>query len=416
MAGSKAFWSYVHKDDNDEGGRISELSRLLVRRLRLLSGHDFTIFLDKADLGWGVTWQSAIDEALLTTTFFIPIITPSYFLSESCREELLTFTSAATRLDLAELVLPIYYATVPEFESGPPFGDELVRLVKERQWVDWRAVSLADHDSSVHRTAVNDLAEKLLRHASSADQKPTLSGSGQVHIAMTATATGVAIGPSISMTQGDSPSPSEGSPEAGSSGVPGEQAQLAEDQPGDLDVLVIGQEALEKIPLLAGPIGLLIEEIGKLFDEATQSIARSDAQNRGFAGRLVVARNLAAKLDEPADRLEQIVPALLEEVLKVDSMMDTLCRLILQEDDPTEAVEVLQGLIDMSNTSGDAMANTGVFLDQLSQMSQWSKDLRRPILRIDRSVRQLKDSKRIYDRWSELLTSTLSRISHRPGS
>jgi hypothetical protein len=138
MPGRSGFWSYVRQDDIDEAGRISDLSTSLSKKVRLLTGQEFPIFLDRNSIGWGDDWESRIEEALEGTTFFIPILTPSYFLSENCRKELLRFSSTATALGLKELILPIYYVTVPELESPSPSGDDLINLVRRYQWVDWR--------------------------------------------------------------------------------------------------------------------------------------------------------------------------------------------------------------------------------------------------------------------------------------
>lgn len=50
--------------------------------------------------------RSESSQALQETTFFIPIITPSYFRSEPCRKELLDFARAARQFGVEQLILP----------------------------------------------------------------------------------------------------------------------------------------------------------------------------------------------------------------------------------------------------------------------------------------------------------------------
>src|SRR5262245_35542590 len=79
LQAQQAFWSYVHQDDADEGGRIAQLAKLLAARVRFLTGAPLTIFYDQTDIGWGDDWRARLDQELLSTTFFIPVVTASYF-------------------------------------------------------------------------------------------------------------------------------------------------------------------------------------------------------------------------------------------------------------------------------------------------------------------------------------------------
>jgi len=81
------FWSYAHADDKNDGGAVVRLAKRVMSEYALLSGEWLRLFIDR-DLEWGDEWKRRIDQALQETTFFIPIITPTYFISEECRREL----------------------------------------------------------------------------------------------------------------------------------------------------------------------------------------------------------------------------------------------------------------------------------------------------------------------------------------
>ena len=96
-----AFWSYVRKDDKAEGGRIVHLAQLLSQRIELLTGEDsFRIFVDNTSIHWGHHFEKKLEEAIVDTTMFICVITPRYFKSRACRDELRLFASTAKRLGL----------------------------------------------------------------------------------------------------------------------------------------------------------------------------------------------------------------------------------------------------------------------------------------------------------------------------
>src|SRR4051812_13855319 len=96
------FWSYVHADDQAEGGRILALAHHLQEEYALLTGDKLRLFLDRDDLRWGDEWREKLDHALAGVTFFIPIVTPRYFASQECRAELLAFESRARNVGLGE--------------------------------------------------------------------------------------------------------------------------------------------------------------------------------------------------------------------------------------------------------------------------------------------------------------------------
>ncbi len=86
-----AFWSYTHEDDKHEDGAIVRLAERTGEEYSLLTGERLTVFVDRNDLAWGEHWKQRIDDALVSTTLFIPVITTRYFASEECRRELFRF-------------------------------------------------------------------------------------------------------------------------------------------------------------------------------------------------------------------------------------------------------------------------------------------------------------------------------------
>jgi parallel beta-helix repeat protein len=138
-----AFLSYVHFDDEHEEGRITELRKRLEGEIRVHTGlKDFTIFQDR-DIHWGDQWQARIDSTLDATSFFIPILTPLFFRSDACREELTKFLDRETALQRHDLILPVYYVDAPGFNDPIKRAqDPLARTLAARQFADWRELRL----------------------------------------------------------------------------------------------------------------------------------------------------------------------------------------------------------------------------------------------------------------------------------
>jgi len=93
-----AFLSYMRADDQHEGGLISQFRERLSAEVRMQIGQDFPIFQDRSDIAWGQNWQTRINETLNTVTLLIPVITPGFFTSTACRQEVNRFLEAYSQV------------------------------------------------------------------------------------------------------------------------------------------------------------------------------------------------------------------------------------------------------------------------------------------------------------------------------
>jgi F-box protein 11 len=131
--------SYVRSDDEHEHGRLTEFRERLSAEVRMQTGDEFPIFQDRNDIGWGQNWKKRIKESLDGVTFLIPIITPSFFKSPACRDELERFLEREKTLSRDDLILPVYYVDCPLLSDDKKRAkDELAQVVAERQYADWR--------------------------------------------------------------------------------------------------------------------------------------------------------------------------------------------------------------------------------------------------------------------------------------
>lgn len=155
------FWSYTHRDNEADRGRITLLATHLITEFGLLTGQELVLFVDRSDLKWGDDWRQKIDQGLQRTTFFIPVLTPGYFKSLECRNELDKFTKQAEALGAKELVLPILWAPVPDLAIRNP-EDLLIQVASRYQWEDWTDTRLHDWSSYIYRKGVNSLAKRFI--------------------------------------------------------------------------------------------------------------------------------------------------------------------------------------------------------------------------------------------------------------
>ncbi|MCX5604180.1 toll/interleukin-1 receptor domain-containing protein, partial [Streptomyces phaeochromogenes] len=71
--GPAGFWSYTHRDDEIDEGRIKRLAKKIANEFEGITAEELHVFLDKNDIKWGDEWRNRIDTALTGSTFFMPI-------------------------------------------------------------------------------------------------------------------------------------------------------------------------------------------------------------------------------------------------------------------------------------------------------------------------------------------------------
>jgi parallel beta-helix repeat protein len=132
-----AFMSYVHSDDKYK--HLTTFCERLSDEVQVQTGSEFLIFQDRRDIQWGQNWRQRIENSLGEITFLIPIITPGFFNSVPCREELGSFVEWERKLDRNDLILPVYYVDTPLLNDAELRAtDPLAEVIASRQYADWR--------------------------------------------------------------------------------------------------------------------------------------------------------------------------------------------------------------------------------------------------------------------------------------
>jgi formylglycine-generating enzyme required for sulfatase activity len=134
----KAFLSYSTFDDEHLDGFISGLATLISREVHAQTGQEFPIFQDRKDIHWGESWERKIGEALDEVTYLIAFITPKFFTSPYCIEELSRFVERERELSRQDLILPVYLITVRELEGRSGSSNPNTQLIRSRQRWDLR--------------------------------------------------------------------------------------------------------------------------------------------------------------------------------------------------------------------------------------------------------------------------------------
>lgn len=159
-----AFLSYVREDDSHEDGRLSDFREQLGGELKFQTGDKFAIFQDRNDIGWGENWQRRIDDSIDAATFLIPVITPRYFKSRACRNELERFLAREKKLKRDDLILPVYYMNCPLLHDEKACkADKIACAVVAHNWTDWREYRFEPLTSPQIRKLIADMAGNIIK-------------------------------------------------------------------------------------------------------------------------------------------------------------------------------------------------------------------------------------------------------------
>jgi hypothetical protein len=370
MAASQGFWSYVHDDDRAEGGRISRLARDIVDQYQMLTGEEIRLlFLDKDDIEWGDQWRKEIDSSLASVAFFIPVITPRYFMSPECRRELQFFLRRASDLGIKELILPLHYINVPALDDETA-EDELIILLGTFQWEDWRELRFSDIASGEYRRSVARLAEKLVQANKRAEESPT-------------------------------PIPSQ---------LEIVSKENEDDTPGIVDTLADFEEMFTKLPGTLTAISQDIAQVGEVMQEASANIERGDKQGKGFAARLIVVRQTASRLSEPTEQIWSLSNIYTSQLHSVDSGI----RIIIERapveikespDTKSNFCDFLNMVRAMSAASNQAIGSFRYMLTAAEPLEKMSRDLRPVLRRLRQGLTILIESTGVIQEWIHLIDS-----------
>lgn len=370
MTASQGFWSYVHADDRADGKRISRLARDVVDQFQMLTGEAISLFLDKDALAWGEDWRDKIDSSLSSIAFFIPVLTPRFFMSPECRRELQFFARRASDLGIKELILPLLYVDFSAIHDETT-EDDLIKLVRTFQWEDWRELRFLDVASEGYRRGVARLATRLVEANKHAEETTT------------------AITAQI-----------EEIPE-----------ESKDDSPGVIDSLANSEERLLKLPETLNAITQDINQIGQIMREATDDIQRGDAQGKGFAARLIVARRTAARLGEPTERIWSLSNVFASQLHDVDAGFRIIIERAPSEikdnpDTKPNFCTFFETVRNMSNASNGAIESFHRMFIASEPLEKMSRDLRPVLRRLKQGLTILIESAGVSKEWVHLIEAS----------
>ncbi|WP_157183590.1 TIR domain-containing protein [Nocardia takedensis] len=367
------FWSYVRNDDSDSNGHITRISERVISEFRMQTGSELEIFLDRKKIEWGDAWNEKIDTSIHGTTFFIPIITPSYLQSQACREEFLKFWSKSKSSNLHELILPIIYT---EVTLDPMSDDEIIRILSGLQHEDWTELRLEDENSSAYRRGVNRLATRLKKVALSIADQPEST-------------------PVLTPVIEDA-NPTKN------------VEQVAEDELGWLEQIADAEVALEGWGAAAEDFRNAMLEIGNTF----QSDEYRTPPNASNAVRIIHLKRVSKALDGPTQRLLDSAGNFGARAAVISDAIDAASQIAMVSTagDREKALEMADDIEEIITSIRENVKIDEEFENTLRLAGKMSRDMREPSRRIRTSILTILDTATIMQQWVDKLRSVTAEF------
>ena len=113
-----AFLSYTRKDDEFFGGYITAFRKMLENAVHVVSGQEtFQIFQDIEGIVIGENWKKKLADVIQESSFLVPILSPLFFNSGPCTDEVKEFLAHERVLKRDDLILPVYLLSSAKLEK-----------------------------------------------------------------------------------------------------------------------------------------------------------------------------------------------------------------------------------------------------------------------------------------------------------
>ncbi len=196
------------------------------------------------------------------------------------------------------------------------------------------------------------------------------------------------------------------------SAAPDDPTEGSEEMPL-IEMLTAGELGLTDVGVALTDAVVSTQKIGALSSEATQRLGASDAAGKGFAGRLLVTRQLATDLEEPVAMYEQQIQRYYESLSAADVMTRFVLKRIIEDptqrtDETAAYLDSIEGLIDAAEGTE---SNIAEYIKSAASWKRLSRDLAGPAKTIERAGNRMLEGITMIGEWRPLVDSAREAIA-----
>jgi hypothetical protein len=364
------FLSYARADDDHDDGQLTALRRLLEGELEAQTGDAVEIFQDREDILWGQAWRTRVQEGIDASTILIPIVTPRFYKSRACRNELGRFLERESELGREDLIFPLYYITTSLIDDPEARrADELASVINDRNYKDWRERRFEDVRSLPIRREVQSLAAEILR---AVDRRPAAAGAREELV---------------------------------------DDDGWADDSPGLVEQLAAMEQASDDLPVTLDAMTDVLNRIRAVTEDATEDTLRANRAPNPARAKLNAAQRQRSRLAPLVAEHESLSADYKDLIGKVDLGTVALFDRIAADlgTDVEAARSFLKSKIASSESALRTIESTRGYVKTLEETRSLSSTLRPLHRRLVVSCLRMIDNEPVFVRWQaraqEILTA-----------
>lgn len=359
------FWSYAHKDDTNSRGAIRTLLDSVRNEYELATGNSLDVFVDDESIDWGTNWREAIEGAVQRTTFFIPVLTPTYLKRPACLNELKTAIDKFQTTGIQKGIYPIRFVNIQR-ALDTCADDDLVQFLSDTQGINFFSIGTRNPDSPEYQTMVQKIVADLV-----AIEDELYEERDSIEAA--------AI-------------------ECGRA----EEDAAYDEHGGYIDNLAAMEAETGRQTELLQALSEDMKSIGNLAKKSTAEMEQSNATGSGFATKLAIIKKMATELDPLSDSLKS-------KCIQFTSSMATMSKgmnayLDIAEENPgSRSAEFEHAVREMSRNAGIAFDSCRSFSGTLDSVGKMSREFRKPFSEIQSGLALLCSNEEIFTLWEQKL-------------
>lgn len=356
MALINVFWSYARFDDNNDSGKIHQLFDDINKEYQAITGENSDSSFIDLDIQWGDDWKKVISQSISNLPFFIAVITPSYFKSPNCMDELRNFLNIAKKEGDA-LLLPIYYIQVDDFpETDPNFV--ILRKILATNYKDWRSLRLNPRNDHEYRRAVNAIAIELRRRNIALEDSPLKT---------------------INESEND-------------------------DSLGLIDQVVDIEEVIDDFVSVQEDINTTMDAITNTLNRGSSEIREANSHNQPMSAKLILMKKAARELEAPVDELFElskkhalIVESLDRRIIAYFELMS----IIQTEENIEQICKLEESLNDLAESFSSTTSSLQSTMKDTELIARMTRDFRPIIRKQNTALTLIQESNYAFKRWGE---------------
>jgi hypothetical protein len=396
----EGFFSYAHRDDINE--QLSNLRDDLCEEYSLLTTNDLNLFIDRDGIEWGARWREQLSSSIDEASFFIPILTPRYFASPSCRAELSQYLEKIEAFDHPAakfLILPILYVDIQADYLS--LDAELEAKVLCYQYEDWTKLRFVPRYSEQYTKAINKMAMRPIKSNQRLVESSEELGRNKSQVSESSTSSNIQTASEPNAVQGEQKETSSTSPSEASQSTDESDAGFVLEDTDIIDTMPSESAAL------LGAMTTDLSDMSGIFKEGSKRIEAATKKQGGTKAIFPITSKMASNLSPIAKEYSENCSKFAKCVTIMDSPVRRMIPFWQSSSQNGEQQKSLKSISELVTNTATSKEQVQYFLLQVNSAERFSRSLYKPLKLIENATTECLSAFDTILQWEECLDDSL---------